>query len=102
MGRLEIFIEFLANNGCLSQFKSNFLLYIKKRPFLKEHPGIYSNIISDSFIWKYTPENHTFWMTLHNKWREYYQTIGNPNDLYYKEDLMLALENTEENSIWED
>ena len=89
MGRIEIFIEFLANNGCLSQFKSNFLLYIKKRSFLKEHPGIYSNIIS-------------FWMTLHNKWREYYQTIGNPNDLYYKEDLILALENTEENSIWED
>ena len=102
MGRIEIFIEFLANNNCLSQFKYNFLLYIKKKPFLKEHPGIYSNIISDSFIWKYTPENHTFWMALHNKWREYYQTIGNPTDLYYKEDLILALENTEGNSIWGD
>ena len=41
-------------------------------------------------------------MSLHNKWREYYQTIGNPNDLYYKEDLILALENIEGDSIWED
>ena len=102
MGRIEIFIEFLANNGCLSQFKYNFLLYIKKKSFLKEHPSIYGNLISTSFIWKDTPEGHTFWMTLDNKWREYYQTIGNPNDLYYKEDLILALESTEGNSIWED
>ena len=102
MGRIEIFVEFLANNNCLSQFKYNFLLYIKKKPFLKEHPSIYNNLISDSFIWKYTPEGYTFWMVLDNKWRGYYQTIGNPNDPYYKEDLILALEDIEWDSIWED
>lgn len=67
----ELFIEFLLENDCYSQFVTNLLEL--RNVSLEEYLNwnYYSGeLMNWAFTWSRTKEKHQFWMNLNYKWKE--------------------------------
>ena len=67
----ELFIEFLLDNNCYSQFVTNLLEL--RNISLEEYLNwnyCSGELINWAFTWNRTKEKHQFWMNLNYKWRK--------------------------------
>lgn len=79
----ELFKNFLNENGVYEAFNSN-CEDIYPMSISKDEDEWFSNynypyeFISNSFIWKDTPEGQEFWLGLNNSWKELLMESGIP------------------------
>lgn len=75
---IQQFIIFLYENNALKPYKDNLLKSMGNKlkiinPFYARH-DYYTNI-SAAFTWSITPQGHTFWEQLDNKWHHILNNI---------------------------
>lgn len=76
----ELFINFLLENNCYSQFVTNLLeqkhLTIEEYVALNEKYHNIINLIFSAFNWSITPEKSTFWLIISSRWKESWKRLN--------------------------
>lgn len=78
---LELFYNFLEQNKVLIEWEQNFLKLRIENGDLTRAEYFYKmlnqntahNLIMSAFSWSSTPQGHTYWSLLHDKWWAHYR-----------------------------
>ena len=75
MKTFEQFRAWMKDNHLWDEYLYEFYAYYKKDPEIcpsRLYESKKSNMISGSFVWENTAGGHDFWLSVDEKWREYF------------------------------